>query len=171
MSVLIIIGMDNANDKVDYSQSLQYKKEIAKAAEDAVKVISEATTAASVKMASDAASAVKVVSDAAAVSAKVLNEKSSGDHDLLIELKTRMGDLKEDIKELSSGITSKILSLEQNKADRKEFELLRTEVDNIRETRIRPLENRVSTFLITMGIFTVASGSMIALILFHVFQK
>jgi hypothetical protein len=78
---------------------------------DAVRTIADA-----------AAAATKVIAAAAAEAAKVVNVKSTTDHDLLIELKTRMDSLKDDIRDLKDGTTvkiadheSRIFSLESTK--------------------------------------------------------
>jgi hypothetical protein len=59
-------------------------------------------------IATAATEATKVVASAAAEAAKVINAKGAIDHDLLIELKTRMESLKDDIKDLKDGTTVKI---------------------------------------------------------------
>ena len=78
------------------------------AAENAVRLIGQAADTAAKVVASAAEAAAKVVASAAAESVKVVNEKGSNDHDLLIELKTRMEGLKTDIKDLSSNTSLKI---------------------------------------------------------------
>jgi hypothetical protein len=80
----------------------QTKMEIERAASNAVEVIAKA-----------ASEAAKVVADAAAVSVKVLSIKNADDHDLLIELKTRMEGLKIDIKELKDGTSVQIAEHER----------------------------------------------------------
>lgn len=55
--------------------------------------------------------ATKVIAEAAAEALKITNTKLDlykTDHDILIELKTRMGDLKDDIKDLKDGTSAKI---------------------------------------------------------------
>jgi hypothetical protein len=59
-------------------------------------------------IATAATEATKVVATAAAEASKVINAKGAIDHDLLIELKTRMESLKDDIKDLKDGTTVKI---------------------------------------------------------------
>src|SRR5665647_203714 len=73
------------------------KEDIKLAAASAIDVITKA--------ASDAG---RVISDAAAVALNVLSAKGAGDHDLLIELKTRMEGLKGDIKAISDGTGARI---------------------------------------------------------------
>jgi hypothetical protein len=73
------------------------EKSIANAADDAVKVIAHAADEAS-----------KVIACAAAEALKVSNIIRDTDHDLLIELKTRMEGLRNDIKDLNDGTTLKI---------------------------------------------------------------
>jgi hypothetical protein len=74
------------------------KLEIAEDASAAVKVIVQA-----------AEEALKIVATNTAEALKISNAKSSGDHDLLIELNTRMDGLKTDIQNLTHG-TSKTIS-------------------------------------------------------------
>jgi hypothetical protein len=52
--------------------------------------------------------ATKVISLAATEAAKVINDRATVDHDLLIELKTRMENLKCDIKELKDGTSNSV---------------------------------------------------------------
>ena len=55
-----------------------------------------------------AADATKAIASVAAEATKAISTKGTGDHDLLIELKTRMDSLKDDIKDLKDGTTVKI---------------------------------------------------------------
>lgn len=120
-------------------EQIQYKMDIEQAASAAVKVIAEA-----------AAGAAKVVADAAAVSVKVLSIKNADDHDLLIELKTRMESLRTDIKDLKDGTTVQI-------ADH--------------EKRIFGLEKTkaAQTVLITIG--TGILSLLVGLMIFHMFNN
>jgi hypothetical protein len=86
----------------------QHKKVIADAAALAGKVIAEAAALASKEVARVVAEASKVIQEAAAVSVKVLNLKSQDDHDLLIELRTRMEGIKVDIKDMRDNTSVKI---------------------------------------------------------------
>jgi len=137
----------------------KHKEELRMAAGEATKLISTA-----------AAEAAKVVSDAATVAVRVLSVKSADDHDLLIELKTRMEGLKGDIQNLTTGVSTKLDSLERDKADRKEFEDLKNEIHGAREDRIRKLENKTSAYFITIGIYTLAVIGMITLIINHLIK-
>jgi hypothetical protein len=82
------------------------KEEIEHSANNAVKIIAQA-----------AAEATKVIAEAAAVSVKVLAVKNEYDHDLLIELKTRMEGLKVDIRDLNEGTSIKITDHEKRLFD------------------------------------------------------
>lgn len=76
------------------------EEKIKGAAAEAVKVIATA-----------AGEATKVVANAAAESAKILSQmsaKNSNDHDLIIQLDTKMDGLKDDIKMLNDGTNNKI---------------------------------------------------------------
>jgi hypothetical protein len=70
--------------------------------------LADAANVAVQTIAAAAAEATKVVARAASDASNALNIKTSIDHDLLIELKTRMDALKDDIKALSDGTTTKI---------------------------------------------------------------
>lgn len=65
------------------------KKELANAVEEAKHAIANA-----------ALEAAKVIASSASEASKVANVTSSLDHDLLVELKTKMIGLKDDIKDL-----------------------------------------------------------------------
>ena len=73
------------------------KNKVESAAGEALRVIATAAT-----------EATRVVAHAAAEAVKVLDAKGAIDHDLLIELKTRMEALKDDIKDLKDGTNVRI---------------------------------------------------------------
>jgi hypothetical protein len=63
------------------------------------------------------------------------------DHDLLIELKTEVQNIRNDIKELKTGTTERIVQLEKDKADRAEVEALQVKVSKDIDIRVRNLED------------------------------
>lgn len=85
---------------------------------------------------------------------------SNRDHDLLIELRTEMQNVRRDIKELNDGTAGRIKDLQANKADRKEVEanrIDRKEIEDIQdklnkdiETRVRSLEAAKSFYMTSM---------------------
>jgi hypothetical protein len=170
---LIIISMATKLSTVSYEdiEKLgQHKEQLQEAAASAVKVIADAAAQAS-KLVSDVASqAAKVVSDAAAVSVKVLHEKNQDDHDLLIELKTTMGFLRNDIKDLSSGVTQEITFLKNNKADKIEFDNLEREFHGVREKRLRDVEAKSANYMITMALVMVAIATAYFIVLTHILK-
>lgn len=87
----------------------QAKIDIGIAASQAVQVIADAAEKAKAVM--EAAAAQKL-----SVSA-IETAKRSGDHDLLVQLNTKMEDLKEDIAELKNGTSARIQQLEQEKVN------------------------------------------------------
>jgi len=91
-----------SENKSHINSVTQAKMDIEHAAAQAVSVISAA-----------AGEAAKVVADAAANSIKVLQEKGSNDHDLLIELKTRMESLRNDIRDIKDGTSLQIADHEK----------------------------------------------------------
>lgn len=76
------------------------KQKVENAAQEAVRVIAIAAGEATKVVANAAAEAVKAVS--------LVNANNSGDHDLIIKLDTKMDALKEDIKMLNDGTSTKI---------------------------------------------------------------
>jgi hypothetical protein len=74
---------------------------IQSAASEAVKVISSAAMDATTKLANAAEVATRVVSAAAAEQTKMVDNKNSGDHDLLVVLNTKMEDLKAAVREFA----------------------------------------------------------------------
>jgi hypothetical protein len=92
------------NSKENKDSILNQRIIIEDAAKIALDVVSKASEEAAKVIANSASEAVKVIS------AKNLEnyDKSSKDHDILIELKTKMEDLKIDIKEIKDGTSAKI---------------------------------------------------------------
>ena len=122
----------------------QLKHDLVIAAQEATQVIAVAAEKATNAIASAALDATKLLSINAQEATKVALEKNCSDHDLLIELKTKMDSLKDDIKDLKDGTTIKIED---------------------HETRIGKLES-TNTFLRTMltvgiGILATLSGLLI----------
>lgn len=95
------------------ARTSQAKHEIENAASEAVKVIANA-----------ASEAAKVVANATAEAAKVVNASNSDDHDLLVELKTKMEDLKSDIKELKDNVAERVKTLEEEKLNTRDSYLV-----------------------------------------------
>jgi hypothetical protein len=92
------------------------------------------------------------------------------DHDLLIELRTEMQNVRKDIKELNDGTSGRIKALESDKADRKDIEAIQTKLNTDVENRIRALEAAKSLYLTSMVIYTAVGGTMIGLIIWHLFK-
>ncbi|MFA5696738.1 MAG: hypothetical protein WC917_04870 [Bacilli bacterium] len=92
------------------------------------------------------------------------------DHDLLIELRTEMQNVRKDIKELNDGTSGRIKALEVDKADRKDIEAIQTKLNTDVENRIRALEAAKGLYLTSMVIYTAVGGTMIGLIIWHLFK-
>jgi hypothetical protein len=92
------------------------------------------------------------------------------DHDLLIELRTEMQNVRKDIKELNDGTSGRIKALESDKADRKDIEAIQTKLNTDVENRIRALEAAKGLYLTSMVIYTAVGGTMIGLIIWHLFK-
>lgn len=122
----------------DYNDFRKHKDEIRDAANEAKTIIAQA-----------AELAAKAIADAAAISVKVLNVKSADDHDLLIELKTRMEGLREDIADLRGNVS---LRLEDH------------------EKRIASLEKSKDSQTIWVTIGTSLVGILVAIMTFHILK-
>jgi hypothetical protein len=147
------------------------------AAAQAVKIISDASAVTVAKIAAAAQEAHQVVTDAAATSVRVLHLKSADDHDLLIELKTRMEGIKTDIKDLKDGTTKRIDDLETGKCNKADYSLLKAELDQLsteihvsREKRMRSLETKMSTFWITVSLYSIFIAALAAIMVAHIFK-
>ena len=141
----------------DIADFIKHKEDIRTAADQAKTTIAEA-----------AALAAKAIADAAAISVKVLSVKNADDHDLLIELKVGNQFIRDDIKSLSNGVTAKIEYLQENKADKKEFDELYTEIHTTREKRIRDLEDKTFNFWIAFGFVLIGIGALFTVIIMHI---
>lgn len=145
--------------------SKQSEEKIAAAAKDAVKVISEA-----------AEQAAKVLSNTTAESLRLVNSQSSSDHDLLIELKTLMGGVKDDIKDLRLNTTKRIDDLETGKLDIKDSYpvLYKAGVEKVLSDHIEAIKNLDSWKNYVIGVMAVTSGLAIFLayeLYNHLLQK
>ena len=120
---------------------------IAQATEEAARTLGTAADKATSTIANAALDAARLLASNAAEAVKVNSAKSSDDHDLLIELKTKMDDLKTDIKELKDGTNDKI-------ADH--------------ERRISALQAKTANYTITLVLYSLAVASMIGLIVYHI---
>lgn len=99
-----------------------------------------------------------------------MNQKKSSDHDLLIELRTEMQNVRNDIKELKDNTANRIVNLEKDKADRQVVDGLQKTVNENHEVRIRKLEDSRSIYLTSMIIYNAVGVVMIGLIIWHLFQ-
>jgi hypothetical protein len=95
---------------------------------------------------------------------------TQSDHDLLIELRTEVQNIRNDIKDLKDGTTMRIKYLEENKADKKDVDALLKKVNDDLDTRVRVLEESKGNYFTAMIIYTAVGVTMISLILYHIFQ-
>jgi hypothetical protein len=102
---------------------------------------------------------------------KLMPNSNPADHDLLIELRTEVQNIRNDIKELKDGVATRIASLETDKADRKVVEELQGKVNHDLEVRVRVLEGAKSNYYTMSVIYAGIGATMIGLILYHLFQK
>lgn len=143
-------------------------RRIVNSAEEAAQIISAASVEASHRIANEAADAIKVLT-AAAADALVRRDKSmSSDHDLLIELRTRMEGLEREIQRLSDGTLKRITELEVKKADKDVFDDLSKEVRVEHEKRLRGLEVKSFAIWIAIFVYTVLNVAGFIMILKHI---
>lgn len=69
---------------------------------------------------------------------------SDNDHDVLIELRTDMKSVKQDIKDIKENTAARISALEQDRVTQKEFHDHETRLRYLEERRIPRLENRIA---------------------------
>jgi hypothetical protein len=115
--------------------------QIAAAAEVAIKVISDASLAATKLLATQAAEAVKVT-----------DTKNGNDHDLIMEVKTIQNVMLGEVREIKDGTAQRIKTLEDAKLDIKDSYqfIYKKNVDAIcqdHETRIRSNETNITRIL------------------------
>ena len=153
------------------------RESIKNAADDAVKVIAESTQTASKTIANAAESATKLLASAAESATKVLatnasealkvsntsNILNNGDHDILVVLKSKMEDLRIDIKDLKDNTTKRVDMLEANKLNIQDsYSVLykhnveKTQMDH--EDRIRDNEKNITKILTFGTAFVILLG-------------
>ena len=138
------------------------------ASEKATKDLQDAQDKALDVISNAAQKAAHAIASAAADALKVTSVKGADDHDLLIEMRTQLKRLSEDIGELKNGTSKRIEDLECDKANKKEFEDLAKEVYVTKEERIRKLENKTANYAITFGLYTLFLGGLITLVVSHI---
>ena len=138
------------------------------ASERAAKDLQEAQDKALDVISNAAQKAAHAITSAAADALKVTSAKGADDHDLLIEMRTQLKRLSEDIGELKNGTSKRIEDLECDKANKKEFDALAKEVYVTKEERIRKLENKTANYAITFGLYTLFLGGLIALVVSNI---
>jgi pyruvate-formate lyase-activating enzyme len=110
--------------------------------------IADAANLAVVTISTAAAEATKVVASAAASAAQLVETRGSLDHDLLIELKTRLEALKNDIKDLKDGTSTQI---------------------NDHENRLNTLESAKSKQAIMITVIIALGFIATTLLVYHMF--
>lgn len=146
------------NSPLHYEEQSEVEK-ISNAAAEALKLVAKETSEASKTLAAAAAEALKLASI-----------KSSEDHDLIIGIKGALERVIGDIKDLKDGTSNRISDLEDDKADKREFEELKKDIYGVRERRIRSLESKVANYFITLSIYTVAVGGTIWIVVSHILK-
>ena len=110
--------------------------------------IADAANLAVVTISTAAAEATKVVASAASEAAKLIGAKGNLDHDLLIELKTRIEGIKADIKDLKDGTSTQI---------------------NDHENRLNSLESAKSKQAIMITVIIALGFIATTLLVYHMF--
>jgi hypothetical protein len=121
-------------------------KIIAEAAKEAGKLIASSAEDAKRALANSAEDSRRAIASAAAEAMKVSNVQGSGDHDLLIELKTLMTVMQSTVTEIKTGTSSQISDHEQ---------------------RLKKCENKNANYFIVLGIYTLATIALIGLVVSH----
>lgn len=118
--------------------------------EDVAQTKIEHSASEAIRVVADAASkATQVVADAAVEAAKVINAKFLNDHDLLIELKTKMEGIKDDIRALTDGVSKQI---------------------NDHEVRLNNLETERTKTTVMLSIGVGILTLLVSLLTYHLFQ-
>lgn len=137
-------------------------KVIAESAEKAAGNIATAAESATKLLASSAQSATKLLASNATEALRVSNTKHDDDHDILVVLKSKMDDLKSDIKDLKDNTTKRVDTLESTKLNTQDSYavLYKKDVDASKldhENRIRANETSITK------IMTYGSGGILLL--------
>jgi autotransporter adhesin len=114
-------------------------KDIAESAAEAVKIVADA-----------AKEAARTVADAASQALKVTSVKDGTDHDLIVELKTKIEGIRDDIKDLKDGTTEKIAN---------------------HETRLNTLETEKTKIQQLLGIASAILTLLVSLLVWHLVGK
>lgn len=138
------------------------ENESQKTVSDAAKLIATAVAVEIQKIATAAEVAKKVIADSASEAVRVNSVQSNNDHDLIVELKTLMSGVKDDIKDLKEGTSKRISDLENNKAEKEEFEIVRKQVEILKSSK--------QTYFIMMSLYTAGVAIILGLILIHIFS-
>ena len=100
------------------------------------------------------------------------------DHDVLIQVSTKLDDLTRQVRELRDGTITRIIALEKDKADRVEVQALQTKLNHDIEIRVRFLEDKgnkssgfwggISDFWkIILAILAIATGILTIVATYH----
>lgn len=135
-----------------------------------VEKISSAATEALRLVAKETAEATRALASSAAEVLKISTMRNSEDHDLLIGLKGQMERIITDIKDIKDGTSLRISNLEEDKADRQDFEELKKDIYGNREKRMRALESKTSNYFITLSLYTLATGGMLWVLINHILK-
>jgi len=115
------------------------KDELAKAAKNALNTIANA-----------AEQATKVLSNAAAEAIKLTKNKNDSDHDTLIEIRTEVRGLKEDIADIKSGTSSQL--------GNHEIRLVSLEVSKTRQQTTMSIGIGILTLLVSLIVYHIIAG-------------
>ncbi len=165
---------------VSETDNIMHSK-LERAAEDAVKVIADsagkasqtianAAEAATKLLASSAESATKLLASNASDALKISSQRDDADHDILVVLKSKMEDLKNDIRDLKDNTSKRVDALEHEKLSVSESyaSLYKTDVEKHQldhETRIRDNEKNITKILTYGSIVLVVIGVVQAIII------
>lgn len=104
-------------------------------------------------------SAIQLLATERAEAKKITDINGSNDHDLLIEVRTKLDRVLDDIQS--------IIASGANKVDQSEFDALKNEIHGPRENRMRSLENRLAGIWITISIYSLAIVALFGIVWNH----
>ena len=120
--------------------------------------------------ATSAAAAAKLISDAAAIALDVTKTKDGTDHDILIEVRKGLEFVVKEMEKLTNGLEKRLSDIELSKADQKDLDELKKEVEKNKEC-IGILKNKVSNNRIYMALYSLLILGLTSLIITHLFNN
>lgn len=89
-----------------------------------------------------------------------MTKQTTSDHDLLIRVDSRLSDLITTVNDIRDGTSVRIASLEKEKADRKELQIIQDKVNNDIEKRVTSLESTKADFREQIGLTNQSNANL-----------